>query len=290
MGISASLMNQLMTNQISGGIVSSICFAAISSIYLLVLRHMRNAGLRALIPSSGSDVGVVCPGQPAQVGDGEAASMTVQEAMALAEVLQCATTLNKHPSVASSADEPQHAGIISLGGGVYNSFTAENLDDFCPGLKIQPPRVQGERTRISHGSTHIRPTEDRSVAFIIRLSGFITGFQSPVLLVFGEYGIDTCAAAHYLRTHAKDLYHEFRGRAFAVKLVTSPKRRCQGFPGSHVDISMDVFGKVELPRWKRLLGCVHGLRRKRGPGHPLPPYQLPQPTGQSRDRAAATAC
>ena len=57
MGISASLMNQLMTNQISGGIVSSICFAAISSIYLLVLRHMRKAGLRALIPSSGSDAG-----------------------------------------------------------------------------------------------------------------------------------------------------------------------------------------------------------------------------------------
>ena len=290
MGNSASLMNQLMNNQISGGIVSSICFAVISSIYLLVVRHMRNSGLRALIPGSGSDVAVVCPGQPAQVGEGEAASMSIQEAMALAEVLQCAAALNKRPSVQSSADKPQHAGVISLGGGVYNSFTAENLDDFCPGLKIRPPCGPGERTLIFHGSTQIRPEEDKSVAFIIRLSSFITGFQSPVLLIFGEYGIDTCAAAHYLRTHANELYREFRDRAFAVKLVTSPKRGCQGFPGSHADISIDVFGKVELPRWKRLPEWIRRLGRKRHPGHPPLPYPLPQPPGESRDRAAAASC
>ena len=290
MGSSASLMNQLMNNQISGGIVSSVCFAVISSIYLLVLRHMRNSGLRALIPSSDSGVTVVCPGQPKQVGKGETASMTVQEAMALAEVLQCAAALNKRPLVQSSADQPNHAGTISLGG-VYNSFTKSNLLDFCPGLKIQPPRERGEHTRIFLGSAQIEtPTEDQSVAFIIRLPGFITGFHSPVLLIFGEYGIDTCAAAHYLRKHANTLYREFRGRAFAVKLVTSPKRGCQGFPGRHVDVSMDVFGKVELPRWKRLLEWMHRLGRKRRPGHPAPPYPLPQPAGDSRGRAAATAC
>jgi len=284
-------MNQLMNNQISGGIVSSACFAVISSIYILVLRHMRNSGLRALIPSSDSGVAVVCPGQPKHVGKGEAASMTVQEAMALAEVLQCAAALNKRPSVLSSADQPNHAGIISLGGGVYNRFTKSNLLDFCPGLKIQPPRGRGEHTRIFLRSAQIEtPTEDQSVAFIIRLSGFITGFQNPVLLIFGEYGIDTFAAAHYLRKHANKLHREFRGRAFAVKLVTSPKRGCYGFPGSHVDVSMDVFGKVELPRWKRLLGRIHRLGRKRRPGHPAPPYPLPQPAGDSRERAAATAC
>jgi hypothetical protein len=292
MGISASLMNQLMTNQISGGIVSSICFAAISSIYLLVLRHMRNSGLRGLIPSSDSDVAVVCPGQPAQVGEAKAASMTAEEAMALAEVLQCAAALNKHPSVLSSADKPRHTGIISLGGGMCNSFTAANLSDFCPGLRIQPPCGPDEDTLISHGSTQIKPpTEDQSVAFIIRLSSSMTGCQGPVLLIFGEYGSDTCAAACYLRKNAKQLHRHFRGDSFAVKLVTRPRLGHPGFPGkgSHEDISADVFDNNGLSGKKRLLEWVHGPERNRRPGHPPPPYPLPQSPGASRDRAAATA-
>jgi len=95
-----------MNNQIFGGIFSSICFAVISSIYFFGVRHMRNRGLRALIPSWDSDVAVVCPGQASQAGDSEAGSMTAQEAMALAEVLQCAAALNKNPTVLSSADKP----------------------------------------------------------------------------------------------------------------------------------------------------------------------------------------
>jgi hypothetical protein len=250
-----------MNNQISDGILSSICFAVISSIYLLGVRHMRNRGLRALIPSSDSDVAVICPGQASQAGDDKAGFMTAEEAMALAEVLQCAAALNKNPSVLSSADKPRHPGIISLGGGVYNSFTAATLSDFCPGLKINPCGP-GENTRISHGSTQANaPSQVKSIAFIIFLSSFITGCRGPVLLIFGEYGIDTCAAAHYLRTNADELYRQFRGRAFAVKLVTRPRDGHQGFPDGHVDISEDAFGKVELPRRKRLLEWIHRRRR-----------------------------
>ena len=80
--------------------------------------------------------------------------MTTQEAMALAEVLQCAAALNKNPTVLSSADKPRHPGIISLGGGEYNSFTAANLSHFCPRLKVDPCGP-GQDTRISHGSTQI---------------------------------------------------------------------------------------------------------------------------------------
>jgi hypothetical protein len=160
---SGSVVSLLMNNQISGGIVSSICFALISSIYFLGVRHMRNASLRALIPSSDSGVAVVCPGQAGQTGDGNAGSMTVQEAMALAEVLQCAAALNKNPSVLSSADMPRHSRMISLGGGMYNSFTAANLAAFCRGLRIRIPRSPDEKTVISHGSTQIIPTEPRLI-------------------------------------------------------------------------------------------------------------------------------
>ena len=215
--------------------------------------------------------------------------MTTQEAMALAEVLQCAAALNKNPTVLSSADKPRHPGVISLGGGVYNSFTAANLSDFCPRLKIRPCGP-GQDTRISHGSTQIdAPSPVKSIAFIIFLSSFITGCRGPVLLIFGEYGIDTCAAAHYLRTNADKLYRQFRGRAFAVKLVTRPRLECQGFPDGHVDISKDVFGKVEPSRRKRLLEWIHGRRRSRYPGQSPLPYRRPRPPGESRNRAAATA-
>ena len=288
-GYPASVLDQLMSNQIFGGIFSSICFAVISSIYFLGVRHMRNRGLRALIPSWDSDVAVVCPGQASQAGDGKAGSMTTQEAMALAEVLQCAAALNKNPTVLSSADKPRHPGIISLGGGVYNSFTAANLSDFCPRLKVNPCGP-GQDTRISHGSTQIdTPSPVKSIAFIIFLSSFITGCRGPVLLIFGEYGIDTCAAAHYLRTNADKLYRQFRGRAFAVKLVTRPRLECQGFPDGHVDISKDVFGKVEPSRRKRLLEWIHARGRSRHPGQSPLPYLRPRPPGESRNRAAATA-
>lgn len=286
-GNPASVLDQLMNNQISGGILSSICFAAISSIYFLGRKHMSNRGLRAFIPSSDSDVAVVCPGRASRAGDGKAGSMTAEEAMALAEVLQCAAALNKHPTVLSSADKPRHPGIISLGGGVYNSFTAANLSDFCPGLKIIPCSP-GEETWISHGSTQIdAPSPDKSIAFIIFLSSFITGRRGPVLLIFGEYGIDTCAAAQYLRTNADKLYHQFRGRAFAVKLVTCPRDGHQGLPACHVDISKDVFDKVEVARRKRLLEGIHS--RSRHPGQSPLPYPRPHPAGEGRNRAAATA-
>jgi len=279
-------MNQLMNNQISGGIVSSICFAAISSIYLLLLQHMRNSGLRALIPSSDSDVAVVCPGQPAQPGGAKAASMTTDEAMALAEVLQCAAALNKRPWVLSSADKPRHAGIISLGGEVYNSFTAASLSAFCPGLRIQPPRGQDRDTVIRLGSTQIRPKEDESVAFIIRLSSSMTGCQGPVLLIFGEYGSDTCAAACYLRKNANRLYHDFWGDSFAVKLVTRPQFGHQGFPDRHEDISAAVFRENLRSRKRRLLAWIYGLKRNRRPGRPPLPFPHPLPSTESHDRAA----
>jgi len=214
--------------------------------------------------------------------------MTTEEAMALAEVLQCAAALNKNPTVLSSTDKPRHPGIISLGGGVYNPFTAANLSDFCPRLKIDPcGPCQG--TRITHGSTQIdTPSPVKSIAFIIFLSSYITGCRGPVLLIFGEYGIDTCAAAHYARTNADKLYRQFRGRAFAVKLVTRPRQGCQGFPDGHVDISKDVFDKVEPSRRKRLLEWIHGRGRSRHPGRSPLPYLRPHPAGESRNRVAAT--
>jgi hypothetical protein len=215
--------------------------------------------------------------------------MTVEEAMALAEVLQCAAALNKNPTVLSSTDKPRHPGIVSLGGGVYNSFTAANLSDFCPGLKIKPCSP-GKDTRISHGSTQIdTPSQDNSIAFIIFLSSFITGRRGPVLLIFGEYGIDTCAAAQYLRTNADKLHRQFRGRAFAVKLVTRPRDGHQGLPADHVDISKDVFDKPELPRRKRFLEWIYGRGLSRHPGQSPLPYPRPRPREESRNRAAATA-
>jgi len=285
-GNSSSLMDQLMNNQISGGIVSSICFAAISGIYLLVLRRMRNAGLRALIPWSDSDVAVVCPGQPAPPGGAEAPSMTTDEAMALTEVLQCAAALKKHPWVLSSADKPRHAGIIALGGKVYNSFTAANLSAFCPGLSVEPPSGQDVGTVIRLGSTQIRPKEDESVAFIIRLSSSTTGCQGPALLIFGEYGSDTCAAACYLRKHANRLYHEFWGDSFAVKLVTRPRLGHQGFPDRHEDISAAVFRENRRSSKRRLLAWIYIPKRNRRPGSPPLSFPHPLPSTESRDRAA----
>jgi hypothetical protein len=154
-GIPASALDLLTNNQILGGIVSSACFAAISGMYILCVRRMRNADLKALIPSSGSNVVVVCPGQATRKGRGQAGLMTA-EAMALAEVLQCAGALNKIPSVQSCAEKTRHSGVISLGG-INNSFTAENLSEFCRGLEIKSGQGASKYTLISHGITQITP-------------------------------------------------------------------------------------------------------------------------------------
>lgn len=260
MGIPASALDLLTRNQILGGVVSSACFAAISGICILCVRRMRNADLKALIPSSGSNVIVVCPGAATRKGRAQVGLMTTEEAMALAEVLQCAGALNKMPSVQSCAEKTRHSGLISLGG-INNSFTAANLSEFCRGLEIKSGQGSSGDTFISHGSTQVAPpTERRSIAFIIFLSSAMTGCRDPVLLIFGEYGIDTCAAAHYLRTNARRLRREFRGHAFAVKLMTHPILGHQGFPGDHENITDDVFGKAELSRDGRLSKWINILQ------------------------------
>jgi hypothetical protein len=55
-----------------------------------------------------------------------------------------------------------------------------------------------------------------------------------------------------------------------------------------VDISKDVFGKVEPSRRKRLLEWIHGPGRSRHPGQSPPPHLRPRPPGESRNKAAAT--
>ena len=158
MGIPASALDLLTNNQILGGIVSSACFAAISGIYILCMRRMRNADLKALIPSSGSNVIVVCPGGATRKGRAQIGLMTTEEAMALAEVLQCAGALNKIPSVQSCAEKTRHSGLISLGG-INNSFTAGNLSEFCRGLEIKSGQGSSGDTLISHGSTQVAPSD-----------------------------------------------------------------------------------------------------------------------------------
>lgn len=283
--ISTTLLGGLANNQILGGILSSACFAAISGVYILVMRRMRNAALRALIPSSDSGVVVVCPSQALGTSRNDSGMMSTEEAMALAEVLQCAAALNKTPLVLSCAERTRHSGVVSLGG-MNNSFTAANLSEFCPGLAVRTSSADCGETLISHGTTQIAPpTDQKSVAFIIFLSSTVTGCKDPVLMIFGQFGIDTCAAAHYLRTSASRLYREFRGRAFAVKLVTHPVLGNQGFPASYEDISADVFGTLSRPSGSRLRRHIPSPLRNASPSRKAAGHR----SGAGRDPAVPRA-
>jgi hypothetical protein len=231
---------QLSYNPALGGILASTCFALASSIYLLCLRRLRNASLRSVIPSSGTDVAVVCPGGSTHGRLRGKACMTSEEAMALAEVLQCIGTLNKRPGVYSCAETVRQSGVISLGG-FQNSFTKTLVEKFCPGLHIGIPEGRGGDWQICFGAESIKPTQESSIAFVIYLTGRRTGCENPALLVFGQYGIDTVAAARYVRMRSKQLYYDFHGRDFAVRLDTHPALGYQGFPKVHTNISAEVF-------------------------------------------------
>jgi hypothetical protein len=247
---------QLAYNPVLGGVLSSACFAILSSIYLLCLRRMRNVSLRSLIPSSDSNVAVVCPASSKNGGPSKEACMTAEEAMALAEVLQCVGTLNKRPGVYSCTETMRQSGVVSLGGLQKNAFTKTLLSEFCPGLGIDVSSSHGDEDDevcIRYGSKSTTPTPERSIAFIIYLSGSITGCENSALLIFGQYGIDTVAAARYVRTRARQLYCDFRGRDFAVLLETHPSLGYQGFPKRHQNISAAVFAsQVSQPRRRQL--------------------------------------
>ena len=253
---------QLTYNPVLGGILASTCFALASSIYLLCLRRLRNASLRSLIPSSGTDVAVVCPGGSKNSRAHGKASMTSEEAMALAEVLQCVGALNKRPGVYSCSETVRQSGVVSLGG-LQNAFTKTLLDKFCPGLEIRPPETRGEDVQIRLGSESITPSQEGSIAFIIYLTGGRTGCENPALLIFGQYGIDTVAAARYVRMRAKQLYYDFRGRDFAVRLDTHPALGYQGFPKLHKNISAEVFADPALrSRGWRVVLRWHKVERR----------------------------
>ena len=176
--------------------------------------------------------------------------------MALAEVLQCVGTLNKRPGVYSCTETMRQSGVVSLGGLQKNAFTKTLLSEFCRGLKIDVSAPYGDEddgVRIRYGAKSVEPTQENSVAFIIYLSEYITKCENSVLLIFGQYGIDTVAAAYYVRTKARQLYYDFRGRDFAVQLQTHPSLGYQGFPKRHQDISADVFaGQVSQVKGRRL--------------------------------------
>lgn len=231
---------QLTYNPVLGGILASTFFALASSIYLLCLRRLRNVSLRSLIPSSGTDVAVVCPGGNKNSRLRGKASMTSEEAMALAEVLQCVGTLNKRPGVYSCSETVRQSGVVSLGG-LQNAFTKTLLDKFCPGLEIRISEPRDGDVHIRYGSESITPSQESSIAFLIYLTGGRTGCENPALLIFGQYGIDTVAAARYVRMRAKQLYYDFHGGDFAVRLDTHPALGYQGFPRFHKNISAEVF-------------------------------------------------
>jgi hypothetical protein len=253
-----SAIVQLTENPILGGIISSVCFAAVSSGYLICVRRMRNISLKSLIPGSGSNVAVVCPGGIRADNQGGEAFMTSEEAMALAEVLQCIGTLNKEPIVYSCAETLRQSGIISIGGLEKNASTKTLLSQFCPGLKIGVAGPHSGETSISYGATTITPTYDKSIAFIIYLSSSITGCETAALLIFGQYGIDTVAAARYVRTQAKRLHRDFRGRSFAAQVVTYPTLGYQGFPKHHEDITQEVLpGHPAVTPRPRLMSRWH---------------------------------
>jgi hypothetical protein len=244
MNTMASDIIQLAYSPLFGGLLSSACFAVLSSAYLLCLRYMKNASLKSLIPNSDSNVAVVCPAGSKNGTSSKEACMTSEEAMALAEVLQCIGTLNKKPGVYSCTEMMRQSGVVSLGGLQKNAYTKTLLAEFCPGLKIDvsPSRSgEGAEVRIGFGSETITPTQESSVAFIIYLSERITKCENSALLIFGQYGIDTVAAARYVRTRARQLYRDFHGRDFAVQLKTHPSLGYQGFPKRHQNISAEIF-------------------------------------------------
>ena len=104
MGPTTPAVSQLAYNPLLAGILSSAFFAILSSMYLYCLRRMRNISLKSLIPDSDSNVAVVCPAASKNGNLSKEACMTAEEAMALAEVLQCIGTINKKPGVYSCTE------------------------------------------------------------------------------------------------------------------------------------------------------------------------------------------
>jgi hypothetical protein len=254
MGPTTPAVSQLAYNPLLAGILSSAFFAILSSMYLYCLRRMRNISLKSLIPDSDSNVAVVCPAASKNGNLSKEACMTAEEAMALAEVLQCIGTINKKPGVYSCTETMRQSGVISLGGLQKNAFTRTLLSQLCPGLKIDiSPSCGGEDDEvcISYGSKSIRPTPESSIAFIIYLSESTTRCENAALLIFGQYGIDTVAAARYVRTRARQLYYDSRGRDFVVQIETHPSLGYQGFPKRHQNISTEVFASQVSQRRRR---------------------------------------
>lgn len=111
---------QLAYNPVLGGILSSACFGMMSSIYLLCLRQMRNVSLKSLIPSSDSNVAVVCPAGSRDGNPSEEARMTSEEAIVRTRARQLyydfrgrdfAIQLETHPSLGYQGFPKRHQNI-----------------------------------------------------------------------------------------------------------------------------------------------------------------------------------
>jgi hypothetical protein len=120
--------------------------------YLYFLRRMRNISLKSLIPDSDSNVAVVCPAASKNGNLSKEACMTAEEAMALAEVLQCIGTINKKPGVYSCTETMRQSGVISLGG-LHQAHTGE-LD--CVHYLLVGIHYQMRERSVAH----LRPVRD----------------------------------------------------------------------------------------------------------------------------------
>jgi hypothetical protein len=182
--------------------------------------------LAAVLPSGGKRLTVVCPSIDAQF-EGESPELTIDDAVALAYILRAAASLGHEAEIATSTDLTGAVpGIVCVGGPDVNAVTAFLLANYCPGFQREGERVEGGwKATYSVGDQTFYTDPDKSIWALVRLPGAVTGREDDSLLVWGEFGTDTAAAAKHVLFKSRELAHSLRRHDGAMFIVAPRDRR-----------------------------------------------------------------
>jgi hypothetical protein len=228
----------IMLNLVEG-VVSSFLAIALTELYLMMRKRLRNRPLRSLLGYS-DRVAVIIPELPRGGGGRTGTIMATHDAIALAHLLDACNRVNTTTVLAAASQLPVDLPSLTMliGGPVSNPLASFYLQKYCSNFR---PITEDNYDRGFEvpGAGRFDETSDTTWSYIIRLDSSMTDRAGTVILLWGATAHATATAAYYFVTNSRLL--PWRDRNFFVALSVDRKLGYRSVQRSPIDVSGQIF-------------------------------------------------
>jgi hypothetical protein len=235
-----------LTISLLAGILSSIVAVIIIELYRQIRKRYDHRVIRRITGFADSTCTIIVPAFPIE-SPSTTGLISVSDAIALAYVLEICSMVKCKANVMSMMhieDNSLASSIISIGGPSGNEVTGSLLKNYCPGFHVRNSSDYSN-TYYECGDERFTRDTDTSIAFIVRLASQHTQLPGTVLLLWGHFGIDTNAAAFFLREYPTVLAGLQRD-SFFVALSLNLSLGYRSVSKSIIDLSNNAFNPEQF--------------------------------------------